>query len=281
MSANVRIRFGLHIVLVCLYSTPSHHHHCANLSEGIELKNAYQIHFVECVSKIKHILCFIHYTISRAVCFQFTHFSCDDWENIYILCLTIIIKSEVWTISHCLGLGHKTMVSAVCLSIFLWICDMAGLLRGTFVSWWYLPRILPSVTDMQYYYHARYPTDDWHLAYICFHGYIFLWKCVWKACFPILLAHDEIPASGSMPRSRWLPLTKKKQHRTGVGWGGSGGGGCCWWGVVGGGGGAALLLNQARGHLNWRMGQPALLGGNLGCRIVYFPLILRSLWGVS
>ena len=39
-------------------------------------------------------------------------------ERIYILCLIIIIKSEVWTITHCLGLGHETMVSAVCLSIF-------------------------------------------------------------------------------------------------------------------------------------------------------------------
>ena len=29
------------------------------------------------------------------------------------------MKSEVWTITHCLGLGHETMVSAVCLSIFL------------------------------------------------------------------------------------------------------------------------------------------------------------------
>ena len=37
VSANTRIRFGLQIVLVCLYSTPSHYHHSANLSEGIEL----------------------------------------------------------------------------------------------------------------------------------------------------------------------------------------------------------------------------------------------------
>ena len=40
-------------------------------------------------------------------------------ERIYILCLIIIIKSEVWTITHCLGLGHETMICAVCLSIFL------------------------------------------------------------------------------------------------------------------------------------------------------------------
>ena len=41
------------------------------------------------MSKIKHILSVIHYTISYtifgAVCFQFTHSPCDDWENIYTL----------------------------------------------------------------------------------------------------------------------------------------------------------------------------------------------------
>ena len=40
-------------------------------------------------------------------------------ERICVVCLGIIIQSEVWTITHCLGLGHETMVSAVCLSIFL------------------------------------------------------------------------------------------------------------------------------------------------------------------
>ena len=42
-------------------------------------------------------------------------------EKICILCLIIITKTEVWTITHCLGLGHETMVFAVCLSIFLWV----------------------------------------------------------------------------------------------------------------------------------------------------------------
>ena len=37
MSANSRIRFGLQIVHVSLYSTPFHYHHCANLSGDIEL----------------------------------------------------------------------------------------------------------------------------------------------------------------------------------------------------------------------------------------------------
>ena len=43
-------------------------------------------------------------------------------ERMYILCVIIIIKSKVWTITvyYCLGLGHETMVCAVCLSIFLY-----------------------------------------------------------------------------------------------------------------------------------------------------------------
>ena len=130
-----------------------------------------------------------------------------------------------------LCLCHETMVCALCLSIFLWIRYMARLLRATFVSWWYLPQIWPSVTDMQHYYHASYPTDDWHLAYMFFTCIFFPSMCVWKACFPILLAQGEV----------------------GLGWG------------LGVG-----------GNLNWRMGLPAVLGGNMGCWIFQFPLILHS-----
>ena len=32
-----------------------------------------------------------------------------------------------------------------------------------------------------------------------------------------------------------------------------------------------LDLSEARGHFNWRTGQPALLGGNLGCWILWPP----------
>ena len=42
-------------------------------------------------------------------------------ERIDILCPIIIIKAEVWTITHSLGLDHDTMVCAVCLSIFLFL----------------------------------------------------------------------------------------------------------------------------------------------------------------
>ena len=84
----------------------------------LNLYNACQIYFVECVIKIMHILSVIHYTIRGVVCFQFTHFLVMI-ERIYILCVIIIIKSEVWNITHCLGLGHETMVCAVCLFVFL------------------------------------------------------------------------------------------------------------------------------------------------------------------
>ena len=33
------------------------------------------------MSKIRHILSVIHYTICGAVCFQFTHFAFDDGDN--------------------------------------------------------------------------------------------------------------------------------------------------------------------------------------------------------
>ena len=42
------------------------------------------------------------------------------WSWDCLLYLIIIIKPEVWIINHCLGLGHETMVCAVCLTMFLW-----------------------------------------------------------------------------------------------------------------------------------------------------------------
>ena len=116
MSANSRIRFGLLIVFVCLYITPSHYHHCANF-----IWRHWNYKIVECVSKIKHILPVIHYTICGAVCVCLP-ISFVMIERIYIICLIIIINSEVWTITHCLGLGHETVVCAVCLSLFLQSC---------------------------------------------------------------------------------------------------------------------------------------------------------------
>ena len=91
--------------------------------QTLNLWNVGQIYFVECVNKIEHILLVIHYSIYGAVCFQFTQFPRDGWENILLCLIIIIIKSEVWTSIHCLRLGHETMVCAICLFIFLSYID--------------------------------------------------------------------------------------------------------------------------------------------------------------
>ena len=119
MSAHSRIRCGLQIVLDYLYSISSNYHHCANWSEGIEL--------IKCLSDIfcrmcKHnisIISLLSITQHVGLCVFSLPIPPVMNERIHVLCLIIIIKSEVWTITHCLGLGHETMVCAVCLSIFL------------------------------------------------------------------------------------------------------------------------------------------------------------------
>ena len=61
-------------------------------------------------------------------------------ERAYMLCLIIIINLEVWTITHFLGLGHETMVCAVCLSICLWLTQdfiTVILLLVLLLSEWY------------------------------------------------------------------------------------------------------------------------------------------------
>ena len=93
MSADIRKRFGLHIFL---FFCTVHHLIIIIVQTYLKASNLYnscQIYFVECVSKIKHILSIIHYTLCGAVCFQFIHFPCDDWENIYIYTYFVLLSS--------------------------------------------------------------------------------------------------------------------------------------------------------------------------------------------
>ena len=122
MSANSRIRVGLQILFVCLYITPSHYHHCANF---IWRHWIYKMP-VRCnvSSAWVRLSIFSHSSIIQSVglCIFSLSISFVMIERIYRLCLIIIIKSEVWTINRCLGLGHETMVCTVCLCIFfIWI----------------------------------------------------------------------------------------------------------------------------------------------------------------
>ena len=118
MSANSRIRFDLQIVFVCLYITPSHYHHCANFiwrHWTSRMPVRYNLSSVWVRLSIFSQLSIIQYV---GLCVFSLPISFMMIERIYILCVLIIIKLKVWTITHCLGLGHETMVCAVCLSIF-------------------------------------------------------------------------------------------------------------------------------------------------------------------
>ena len=60
MSANGQMHFGLKIVFVCLYIAPFHYHHCANLSEDIEL--------IKCLSDTFCRTCKIQHILAGCVC---------------------------------------------------------------------------------------------------------------------------------------------------------------------------------------------------------------------
>ena len=125
MSANSRIRFGLQIVFVLLHliiiivQTLSGDTELIKCLSDIVCRVWVRLSIFSQLSIIQYVgLCVFSLPISFVMI-----------ERIYILCLIIIIKSEVWTITHCLGLGHETMVCAVCLSIFSLIKNIA------FCSW--------------------------------------------------------------------------------------------------------------------------------------------------
>ena len=101
------------------YITPSHYHHWANFiwrKRTYKMPVRYSLSTVWVRLSIFSQLSIIQYV---GLCVFSLPISFVMIERIYIFCLIIIIKSEVWTITHCLGLGYETRVCAVCLSIFL------------------------------------------------------------------------------------------------------------------------------------------------------------------
>ena len=118
------------------------------------------------------------------------------------------------------GIQVETMLVKGVPGTILWSCDMAGLLRGTFVFWWYLPRIWPPppppVTDMQHYYHARYPTDDWHVACMFSLVYFSVEVCL-VGVFPnsvSILSDPRVRACVSL--MNWSPPSRENNIVQGV-----------------------------------------------------------------
>ena len=93
-----------------------------------------QVHSVSSLGLRSSKFCQLSFMQYMGRCIFSLHIYLVVIVRICIIYLFVIIKSEVWPICRCLQLGHETLVCAVCLLILLWICHMAGLLRGTSVS---------------------------------------------------------------------------------------------------------------------------------------------------
>ena len=94
-SVNSWIRFGLQIVFVCLYIPPSHHHYCANFiwrHWTYKMPVRYNLSCVWIRLSIFSQLSIIQYV---GLCVFSLPIPVMMIERIYILCLIIIIKSEV------------------------------------------------------------------------------------------------------------------------------------------------------------------------------------------
>ena len=85
--------------------------------------------------------------------------------------------------------------------------------------------------------------DDWHLAYKFSLAYFTVEVCL-VGVFPHSVSTWWYPCVRVYVPLTLPPSLTRKQNRRGD---------------------PALYLSRERGHLNWRMGLPALLGGNLGC----------------
>ena len=121
MSANSRIRFGLLIVLVLFVQYISLSSLCKLIWRHWTYIKCLSDKFCRvCEWDLAYSLSYPLYNMWGCV-FVTLPIYLVMIERIYILCRIIIIKLEIWTITHCLGLGHETMVCAVCLSMFLCI----------------------------------------------------------------------------------------------------------------------------------------------------------------
>ena len=109
LCVNNRVYYGPIVISICLYFTLPHHHHCADVSESIELRKCLRCILLSvCLRLIQSFqLLFMQY---MGLCVSSLLISPVMIEKIRLFYLIIIIKSEIWTICHWLGLGHETMV---------------------------------------------------------------------------------------------------------------------------------------------------------------------------
>ena len=153
------------LIWQCLYITPSHYHHCANFiwrHWTYKMPVRYSLSSVWVILSICSQLTIIQYV---GLCVFSLPIPFVMIERIYILCLIIIIKSEIWTITHCLGLGHETMVCAVCLSIFLWLFCVRHIIKlGQFQLWHWHPDSNINIIQIAKYVTLAYNVTVSHIC---------------------------------------------------------------------------------------------------------------------
>ena len=116
---NDCVHYSLKIVFVCLHIL-----HLIIIMQTylktLGIYKSFRVYSVDRVFTIRPILSVIFHTIQyMRLCAISSLISLMMIEGIFALYLIIIIKSEIWIISHYLMLCHETMVCAVCLLVFL------------------------------------------------------------------------------------------------------------------------------------------------------------------
>ena len=117
MCANDKVHCDPMVVSVCFNNTQLHYYHYADISESIELLEC-QVHPASSVCLTLSQLPQLSFMQYIGLCVFSVSISLMMIVRICVLYLIIIIKSEVWSICHCLRLRHETMVCAECLLIF-------------------------------------------------------------------------------------------------------------------------------------------------------------------
>ena len=102
MSANSRVRFGLQIVFVCLYITPSQNHHCANLSDDIEL--------IKCLHIFLYSYCCVGQVTDKC-CLGGPHNKEDGRTT---KCLTARYGGGGWGVGGCVVFRKNIIANIVC-----------------------------------------------------------------------------------------------------------------------------------------------------------------------
>ena len=123
-------------------------------------------------------------------------------------------------------------------------------------------RIWPPVTDMQHYYHARYPTDDWHLACMFSLVYFSVEVCL-VGVFPHAVSIWSDPCvRACVPFMNWRPPPHEKTISY-KGWPGS-------------------TLEPSEGAFEMTHGSACIIGWESGLLdIVIPPYIAQFFWGMS